>query len=84
MSMYSRLISEATGCTDGENLRAIEDIMRHDIFHSTLDWQTLEQLADGAKQALQIHCEMIASQLVSGEREGLESYRALGLVERDK
>ena len=26
----------------------IEDIMRHDIFHSTLDWQTKEELEEAA------------------------------------
>jgi hypothetical protein len=29
----------------------IERLMREDIFHSTLDWQTTEQLEDGAREA---------------------------------
>jgi len=29
----------------------IEDIMRHTIFHSTLDWQTARQFNKGARDA---------------------------------
>ncbi|SRR6266849_8081211 len=32
----------------------IEDIMRHDIFHSTLDWQTQQQLDTAAMEAHEI------------------------------
>ena len=42
---------EATGQTEPETLDEIEDTMRHIIFHSTLDWQTREELADGARDA---------------------------------
>lgn len=45
-----RLICEATGAKAGD-LPLIENIMREEIFHSTLDWQTREQLRDGARQA---------------------------------
>ena len=34
---YAKTISEATGVTDAEDLAEIEDVMRHEIFHSTLD-----------------------------------------------
>jgi len=33
-------------------LRRIEDCMRNDIFHSTLDWQTMRQFNKGARDAL--------------------------------
>ncbi len=33
---------------------AIEDTMRHVVFHSTLDWQTRDQLHEGARQAFAI------------------------------
>jgi hypothetical protein len=51
---YQALIQDATGVTDLEHIERIEDTMRHVIFHSTLDWQTREQLMRGAREALQI------------------------------
>lgn len=48
---YARTISEATGVTDPADLADIEDSMRNDIFHSTLDWQTRDQLAAAAREA---------------------------------
>ena len=47
---YRRLIQEATGAP-AEDLVRIENIMRDEIFHSTLDWQSRDQLADAARQA---------------------------------
>jgi hypothetical protein len=51
---YQALIQEATGVTDLEHIERIEETMRHVIFHSTLDWQTREQLQQAAREALQI------------------------------
>ncbi|MBU4337777.1 MAG: hypothetical protein KJ548_14540 [Actinobacteria bacterium] len=54
---YEVLIQEATGVTELdhiERIERIEDTMRNVIFHSTLDWQTQEQLEQGAREALQI------------------------------
>lgn len=51
---YQELIQEATGVTDLEHIERIEDTMRHVIFHDTLNWQTREQLMQGAREALQI------------------------------
>lgn len=45
-----RLIEEATDAP-ARDLAQIENIMRDEIFHSTLDWQSREQLADAARQA---------------------------------
>ena len=50
-SLYWDTITEATGVTDPKTLGQIEDVMRHAIFHSTLDWQTHAQLMKAAKQA---------------------------------
>lgn len=47
-SIYAKMIIAATGCEDSEADR-IEEIMRDVIFHSTLDWQTKEQLEEAAK-----------------------------------
>ena len=58
MTFYEKLISEATGETSARAIAAIEDCMRHVIFHSTLDWQTKEQLEQGAREAKQI-CEIV-------------------------
>ena len=51
---YQVLIQEATGVTELDHIERIEDTMRNVIFHSTLDWQTQEQLEQGAREALQI------------------------------
>lgn len=51
---YHTAISEATGERDKQKLEAIEDCMRNDIFHSTLDWQTREQFDAGAREAVQL------------------------------
>jgi len=49
LTHYQRLIQQATGAP-AKDLAQIEKIMREEIFHSTLDWQTREQLADAARQ----------------------------------
>jgi len=41
-----------------EEISEIEDIMRHSIFHSTLDWQTREQLQTAAREAWEILKEL--------------------------
>ena len=51
---YQVLIQEATGVTELDHIERIEDTMRNVIFHSTLDWQTREQLEQGARETLQI------------------------------
>ena len=50
MSKYRGVIRQATGCDDSEAKR-IEDFMRNTIFHSTLDWQTKEELTEAARLA---------------------------------
>ncbi len=50
MNSLHSLIQAATGATGGD-LVLLENIMREEIFHSTLDWQTRDQLIDGARQA---------------------------------
>jgi hypothetical protein len=54
LSGYHQIIHEATGVTDVADLEQIEDVMRHDIFHSTLDWQTRGQLHNAARLAQQV------------------------------
>ncbi len=51
---YHAIIHEATGVAKIHDLEEIEDSMRHDIFHSTLDWQTRDQLKQGAVEAWQL------------------------------
>ena len=43
----NEMIRSATDCKEWE-VDAIEDIMRYDIFRSTLDWQTKEELEEAA------------------------------------
>lgn len=52
---YTKSISEATGIIDPKVLDELEDIMRNDIFHSTLDWQTKEEFDKGAKEAVEVY-----------------------------
>lgn len=54
MSFYHQAITEATGVTLFADLEEIEDIMRHCIFHSTLDWKTRAQLRKAAKEAWEV------------------------------
>ena len=54
---YQSIIMEATGCTVAEAAE-LEDIMRHTIFHSTLDWQTKEELQEAAREAVLIQKEL--------------------------
>lgn len=54
MTHYAKIISAVTGVTDAQVLMDIEECMRQDIFHSTLDWQTRGQLEDAAWQAAEI------------------------------
>jgi hypothetical protein len=49
-SIYEDIITEATGIT-GRDVGHVESIMREDIFHSTLDWQSREMLARAAREA---------------------------------
>lgn len=45
-----RLIQNVTHAP-ARDLAQIENLMRNEIFHSTLDWQTREQLSEAARQA---------------------------------
>jgi len=49
-SLYHQLIKAATGCEDID-LGEIEELMREEIFHSTLDWQSKAQFNRGARKA---------------------------------
>ena len=54
---HSDFIMDATGCKRTE-VPSIDDIMRDYIFHSTLDWQTREQLDKAAVLAYSVLLEM--------------------------
>ena len=54
---YTKLITELTGITGEQTLALIEDCMRNDVFHSTLDWQTLEEFEVGAIKAISLLVE---------------------------
>jgi hypothetical protein len=64
MSFYLKMIESAVPGRTQEEYRAIEEIMRADIFHSTLDWQTKAQFNHGAREAAAL----------------LQTYREMGLV----
>jgi hypothetical protein len=50
------MIIEDTGCSP-DDAGMIEHIMRDDIFHSTLDWQTRPQLRRAAREAVKLLAE---------------------------
>ena len=50
MSGYTRIIRETLGCSE-KRADEVETVMREDIFHSTLDWQSREMLEDAAREA---------------------------------
>jgi hypothetical protein len=65
MSAYKQMIIEDTGCKPDE-AAMIEDIMRNEVYHSTLDWQTRVQFRQGARKAAKI---------LDQNRELFENYR---------
>lgn len=76
MNSYTRMIQEDTGCAAAD-APMIEEIMRNDIFHSTLDWQTRAEFRRGAKEA---------ARLLKDNRDLYEAARAqtLAFVEQMK
>jgi hypothetical protein len=60
-SGYTEIILKSTGCSLREAPR-VEEIMRDVIFHSTLDWQTREELESAAKTAYAVLQELDASE----------------------
>ena len=59
LGYYASEIVKICGCSEVE-AQVVEDIMRNDVFHSTLDWQTPEQYRAGAIEAFQALNEMRA------------------------
>ncbi len=51
LDFYSQIIVDITGC-EPKDADEVQDIMRNEIFHSTLDWQTRAEFKRGAKEAL--------------------------------
>jgi hypothetical protein len=45
---YQKIIMRQLGCT-WQDATTVEDIMRRFLFHSTLDWQSREELDRGAR-----------------------------------
>ncbi len=56
LSGYAQQIQDATGASV-EILPILERIMRDEIFHSTLDWQTARQFNAAARKAHQMYRE---------------------------
>ena len=53
---YLPAIAEATGAPEPA-LPILEEIMRTEIFHSTLDWQSAEEFRNGARKAYELYLE---------------------------
>jgi hypothetical protein len=54
LSDYQQMIVEDVGCAL-EDAYKIEDIMRNDVFHSTLDWQSRAEFRRGARKAFKMY-----------------------------
>ena len=54
MNSTQEIISAATG-VDSITLPVLERIIREDIYHGPLDWQSVEELETAAKEALAIY-----------------------------
>ena len=57
MNQYHGLIVGYTGCSI-DDVYEVEDIMRHDVVHSTLDWLTPEQFKRAAVTAYAVLKEL--------------------------
>jgi hypothetical protein len=66
MSAYEDAIIEDMRCSRAD-AAMIEDIMRNEVFHSTLDWQMPAQFRQGARRAAKI---------LEQNRELFENFRA--------
>lgn len=53
MNYYQKSIIKILECSP-EDAKQVEDLMRHEIFHSTLDWVSAKQFKRGAKQAFAV------------------------------
>ena len=53
LSYHQRQAMEYSGCAL-EDAYKVEQIMRDDVFHSTLDWQSEAELRRGARKALKL------------------------------
>jgi len=51
---YQEMVEAATGAPE-KLLPTLERIMRRDVFHSTLDWQSAAEFDRGARQALALY-----------------------------
>ena len=58
LTYYQLEISRITKCTDIGEIEKIEETMRNDIFHSTLDWQSAEEFENGARDAVEVLIEL--------------------------
>ncbi len=50
LSDYQQMVVEDTGCALEDAYKLVQ-IMRDDVFHSTLDWQSREEFRRGARKA---------------------------------
>lgn len=66
LGFYEKMIVTDTGC-DLDDAHKIENIMRDDVFHSTLDWLSRAQFRRGAREAFE---------LLKAERPMYEAYFA--------
>lgn len=69
---YQAMIAKALGMDpqDSGLLSQIEERMRYDVFHSTLDWQTKREFNNGARKAY----KMMQAEFLAHERDKRVSY----------
>ena len=83
LTHFQRQIIEDTGCS-AEAAGMVEGVMREDVFHSTLDWQTREQFRQGAQQAWRLFQENRADYeaFYRGVREAFLAGQKAGAVKK--
>lgn len=69
MTTYQQMIVEATGCIPAD-APVIEDIMRNDILHSTLDWLSRDHFNVVAREAANLLPQFRAAGILSSNPVG--------------
>jgi len=57
LSIYAKKIAEITGYRDPQVLSLIENFMREELFHSTLDWVEEGQFLCGVRESVKLLIE---------------------------
>ena len=74
LGCYEEHIIKTVQCSEAE-ATVVEEIMRSYIFHSTLDWQSVEEFESGAREAYAVMKEMCDFGTVPGSYKKILEHR---------